>query len=167
MSEQRLPFDPIAEARRHWEANGWVDAAPGMAAVTSVMRAQQILLARIDDVLREVGLTFARYELLRLLGFSSAGSLPLMVIGSRLQVHPTSVTSVVDRLEEQGLVRRLPHATDRRVKLAELTDEGRRLVDDATVRLNETVFQAPGLDPDDVELLIELLRRLRRDAGDF
>ncbi len=167
MSEQRLPFDPIAEARRHWEAHGWVDAAPGMAAVTSVMRAQQILLARIDDVLREVGLTFARYELLRLLGFSSAGSLPLMVIGSRLQVHPTSVTSVVDRLEEQGLVRRLPHATDRRVKLAELTDEGRRLVDDATARLNETVFQAPGLDPDDVELLIELLRRLRRDAGDF
>lgn len=164
---QPLPFDPIAEARRHWEAHGWEDAAPGMAAVTSVMRAQQILLARIDEELRPFALTFARYELLRLLAFSSRGSLPLVVVGSRLQVHPTSVTSVVDRLEEQGLVRRVPHATDRRVKLAELTDEGRQRVEDATEQLNETVFSFPGLTGDQVEQLIDLLTRLRADAGDF
>ena len=165
--EQRLPFDPIAEARRHWEAHGWDDAAPGMAAVTSVVRAQQILLARIDDELRPFGLTFARYELLRLLAFSRKGALPLMVVGSRLQVHPTSITSVVDRLEEQGLVRRVPHPTDRRVKLAELTDVGRRRVEDATARLNETVFTSPGLEQPEVEQLVSLLTRLRARAGDF
>lgn len=164
---QRLPFDPIAEARRHWESHGWTDAAPGMAAVTSVMRAQQILLARIDEELRTFGLTFARFELLRLLAFSSKGSLPLVVIGSRLQVHPTSVTSVVDRLEEQGLVRRTPHPTDRRVKLAELTDEGSQRVEDATERLNETVFSFPGLTVEEIEQLVTLLTRLRSEAGDF
>lgn len=165
--DRRLPFDPIAEARRHWEARGWGDAAPGMAAVTSVVRAQQILLARIDDELRDFGLTFARYELLRLLAFSRRGALPLVVIGSRLQVHPTSVTSVVDRLEDQALVRRTPHPTDRRVKLAELTDAGRQRVEDATARLNDTVFASPGLDGDEVEQLVALLTRLRSEAGDF
>lgn len=162
-----LPFDPIAEARRQWEAHGWDDAAPGMAAITSITRAQQILQARIDDELRDLDLTFARYELLMLLHFSREGRLPLGVIGARLQVHPTSVTSAVDRLEDQGMVERVPHPTDGRARLAVLTDTGRDVVLAATERLNERVFTAPGLDGDDVRDLVAILGRLRRDAGDF
>lgn len=162
-----LPFDPIAEAHRQWVAHGWEAAADGMAAVTSVMRAQQIYLARIDEELREFDLTFARYELLALLHFSREGQLPLNVIGSRLQVHPTSITSAVDRLERQGLVRREPHPTDRRTKLACLTDEGRARVLAATERLNASVFTDPGLSDRQVGQLVRTLRALRRSAGDF
>ena len=50
-----LPFDPIAEATRHWRDRGWTDAAPGMAAVTSIMRAQQIVQARVDAQLKPLG----------------------------------------------------------------------------------------------------------------
>jgi DNA-binding MarR family transcriptional regulator len=110
----RLPFDPIEEARRQWAEHGWDDAADGMAAVTSVMRAEQVFLARVDEALRPFKLTFARYEALMLLSFSRQGSLPLSKVGQRLQVHPTSVTNTIDRLEAQGFVRRVPHATDRR-----------------------------------------------------
>lgn len=167
MTDTALPIDPIAEARRKWVAHGWEDAADGMAAVTSVMRAHQILLGRIDAELREFDLTFARYEVLMLLHFSARGSLPLKVVGSRLQVHPTSVTSVIDRLEKQGLVRREPHRTDRRTKLAVLTDAGRDRALEATDRLNGSVFAAPGLSGNQVDQLVRLLRTLRRDAGDF
>lgn len=167
MSEPRLPIDPIAEARRQWAEHGWGDTADGMAAVTSIMRAQQIMLSRIDEELRPFGLTFARYEVLMLLHFSSRGSLPLKIIGSRLQVHPTSVTSAVDRLEAQDFVRRQPHPTDRRTKLAVLTDEGRRTALAATDRLNETVFADPGLSSDQVDQLVAVLQALRRHAGDF
>lgn len=167
MPRSPLPFDPIAEARRQWVAHGWDAAADGMAAVTSVMRAQQILLQRIDEQLRDVGLTFARYELLMLLTFSSRGALPLSVIGSRLQVHPTSVTSAVDRLEAQSLVRRVPHPTDRRATLAELTADGRSTALAATQRLNATVFADPGLPADEAEILVDTLRGLRQRAGDF
>ncbi len=167
MSEPRLPIDPIAEARRQWAEHGWGDTADGMAAVTSIMRAQQIMLSRIDEELRPFDLTFARYEVLMLLHFSSRGSLPLKVIGSRLQVHPTSVTSAVDRLEGQDFVRRQPHPTDRRTKLAVLTDEGRRTALAATDRLNETVFADPGLSAHQVDQLVSVLRALRRHAGDF
>ena len=59
-----LDSDPIEEARRQWVAHGWSEAADGMAAVTSIVRAQQIVLQRIDTVLRPLDLTFARYEIL-------------------------------------------------------------------------------------------------------
>jgi DNA-binding MarR family transcriptional regulator len=167
VSRRPLPFDPIAEARRQWVAHGWDEAAEGMAAVTSLMRAQQIMLARVEEVLRPHELTFARYELLMLLLFSRNGSLPLSRLGDRLQVHPASVTNVVDRLERQGLVRRAPHPSDRRATLAELTDAGRQVAEAATHDLNEAVFTAPGLMPTDLDLLVSVLRTLRRTAGDF
>lgn len=167
MSRSPLPFDPVAEAHRQWVQHGWADAADGMAAVTSIVRAQQILLARIDEQLRDLDLTFARYELLVLLHFSREGRLPLNVVGSRLQVHPTSVTSAVDRLERQGFVRRSPHPTDRRTKLAEITDAGRERALAATERLNATVFAEPGLDRTEIGQLVDVLRALRHRAGDF
>src|SRR4051812_23002620 len=104
-----LGFDPIEQARQQWVEAGWDAAADGMAAVTSVMRAHQIVLARVESTLKPLGVTFARYEVLMLLWFSRRGSLPMKVIGSRLQVHPTSVTNAVDRLEDAGLVTRSTH----------------------------------------------------------
>ncbi len=163
----RLPFDPIEEAHRQWGAHGWTDAADGMAAITSVMRAEQIFLARVDEVLRPFELTFARYEALALLLFSRRGALPLSVVGQRLQVHPTSVTNTVDRLEAQGFVHRVPHPTDRRTTLAEMTDAGRDVVTRATAELNAKVFTATGLGPTELTDLFRLLRTLRRAAGDF
>ncbi|MFN8078988.1 MAG: MarR family transcriptional regulator [Kineosporiaceae bacterium] len=167
MAHKPLPFDPVLEARGHWERSGWTAAAPGMAAVTSIMRAQQILLARIEEVLRPHGLSFARYEVLMLLSFARAGALPLSRLGERLQVHPASVTNLVDRLAAAGLVQRVPHPRDRRATLAEVTPAGRALAQAASADLNATVFAAPGLDPDGVSALVDLLTDLRRDAGDF
>jgi DNA-binding MarR family transcriptional regulator len=157
-----LSFDPIEEARRQWEAHGWRDAAPGMAAVTSIVRVHQLLVGEVDRVLRPHRLTLARYEVLMLLLFSREGALPLGKIGQRLQVHPASVTSAVDRLESQRLVRRRRHPTDGRTILATLTAKGRRVAEAATADVN-TVFAALDL-PDG---LFESLREVRSAAGDF
>lgn len=162
-----LPLDPIAEARRHWESRGWGDAAPGMAAVTSVMRAQQILLQRVDAVLRPLRLTFARYEVLMLLEFSRKQQLPMRVIGDRLQVHPTSITNAVDRLESGGLVQRREHPTDRRAVLVVLLPEGRAVAQQATTELNARVFSDLGVASPEVDAISELLGHLRAAAGDF
>lgn len=162
-----LPVDPLAEAKRQWVAHGWTDAADGMAVVISVMRAQQLLLGRVDVALRPFGLSFARYELLRLLAFSRSGRLPLSSVVARLQVHATSVTSTADRLVRDGLVRREPHPHDGRAAMLSLTEEGRSLVDRATAALNTEVFADPGLTPEDAAELVGIVARLRRDAGDF
>src|SRR5436305_15254216 len=96
-----------------------------MAAVTSIMRAQQILLAGLDGLLRPYGLTFARYEALVLLAFSRHGALPLRGIGERLMVHPTSVTNTAARPDRDGLVRRRPNPRHGRGPLASFTPRGR------------------------------------------
>ena len=168
MSHSRtLPIDPIAEAKRQWIAHGWADAAPGMSAVTSVIRAQQLMLARIDAILRPFGLSFARYEMLRLLAFTRAGRMPMASAIARLQVHPTSVTNTVDRLVHDGLLVREPHPGDGRAAMLVLTGDGRDLVERATAALNTDMFEAPGLSEDDTAELVRIIARFRKDAGDF
>jgi DNA-binding MarR family transcriptional regulator len=164
---RRLRFDPIGEAERQWGRHGWPDQAPGMAVVTSIMRLQQIFLARADAVLRPLGLTFARYEVLMLLSFSSKGALPLGKIGERLQVNAASVTNAVDRLETDGLVTRRSNPDDGRGTLARLTASGRRRASAATAAMNAEVFTDIGLPQSDVSRLFDLLADLRRAAGDF
>jgi DNA-binding MarR family transcriptional regulator len=162
-----LRIDPIAEARRQWEGR-WPEAPlAAMSAVTSVMRAQQVLLARLNDALRPFGLTFPRYEALMLLLFTRQGALPMGKIGERLQVHRTSVTNIIDKLEADGLVRREPHPEDRRTTLAEITDEGRRVALAATEAMHAAQFGLGALREADQEQLTRLLRGLRVAAGDF
>ncbi len=158
--------DPIREAHRQWVRHGWDDAADGMAMVTSVVRAHQLLMERIEAVLRPRDLTFARYEVLRLLSFTRDQSLPMTRLGSLLQVHPTSVTSAVDRLVKQGFVERERGTSDRRVILATLTAAGAEVVEEATVALNGEVFEKPGLAPEEVLSLTGLLGALRASGGD-
>ncbi|MCW3047189.1 MAG: transcriptional regulator, MarR family [Solirubrobacterales bacterium] len=162
-----LRIDPVAEARRHWEERWGEGPAAPMAAVTSIMRAQQVLLAQLNDVLRPVGLTFPRYEALMLLSFTRTGALPLGKVGERLQVHRTSVTNIVDKLEADGLVRRMPHADDRRATLAEITPAGRDVAAAATELVHAAGFAIGALGPEELEELTSILRTLRRDAGDF
>jgi len=161
-----LDFDPIAEARRQWDAHGWGEVADGMAALTAVMRAQQLLLARCDEVLADFDLTFARYELLALLSFTRHGELPLGKAGARLQVHPASVTNAVNRLVEAGLVQKLPHPTDGRGTLASITADGRVVAEAATARLNAEVFGALGLSATEARQLTALLAKVRAASGD-
>lgn len=162
-----LPVDPIAEAKRQWLDHGWDDAASGMTAVTSIMRAQQLMLARVDGALKPFGLSFARFELLRLLAFSRGGALPMSSATARLQVHPTSVTNTVARLEKDALVERAAHPTDGRATLLQLTDAGRAVADAATAALNAEVFSQPGFPPDELGSLVSILARFRRASGDF
>ena len=160
-----LAFDPIDEAARQWGLR-W-SGVPAMHAVTSLMRVQQLVIGRLDAILRPHGLTFARYEALVLLTFSSRGSLPLGKMGERLQVHPTSVTSIVRRLEADGHLVRRPHPDDRRAVLAEITDSGRALIEAGTADLVDADFGLGVLDDDALHRLSELLRPVRQAAGDF
>jgi len=160
-----LPFDPIERAAQIWDSR--FGPAEAMAAVTSIMRAQQILLGALDGLLRPYGLTFARYEALVLLGFSRTGALPLRVIGERLMVHPTSVTNTIDRLERDGLVKRRPNPRDGRGTLAEITPSGREVMARSTADLMAARFGMAEYDVLELGDIFSLLRGLRVTAGDF
>ncbi|MFI2201764.1 MarR family winged helix-turn-helix transcriptional regulator [Streptomyces sp. NPDC020192] len=160
-----LPFDPIARADELWKQR-WGNV-PSMAAITSIMRAQQILLAEVDAVVKPYELTFARYEALVLLTFSKAGELPMSKIGERLMVHPTSVTNTVDRLVKSGLVARRPNPNDGRGTLAVITDKGREVVDAATRDLMAMDFGLGVYDAEECKEIFAMFRPLRIAAHDF
>ena len=158
--------DPILEAYHLWSENGWEDCAAGCTAVTSLMRVHQVLTKQADQILAPIDLTFARYELLVRLYFHQ-GSLPLSELGKQLQIHQTSITSLVDRLEKQGLIKRTPHPTDRRSILAEMTPAGRVLTRKAIKLLNSELFGDLGLTGREANLLIGLLMKMRRSWDDI
>ena len=165
-----LDFDPIDRAGQLWEHN-WPGEVPevyaSMRAVTSIMRAHQILIGQLDAMLRPFGITFSRFEALVLLTHSRGGALPMSKVGERLQVHATSVTNVIDRLEAAGLVRREPNPADGRGTLAVITEAGRKVAHEATATVNAASFAMSALDLSELERLFVSLRELRLEAGDF
>lgn len=161
----KLPFDPIERASELW--NKHIGEARSMRLATSIMRVQQLISAELDAALKPFGITFARYEVLQLISFSATGRLPLSKIGERLMVHPTSVTNAMDRLETQGLVRRVADKSDRRRTFAELTDEGKSILADSTEAIMAIDFAIVGLDDAQQDQAFELLREVRSAAGDF
>lgn len=161
-----LSFDPIAKAQENWDVVGW-GAGGAMAAATSITRAHQIVLGRMNDALSPFNLTLSRFEALALLSFSRNGSLPLGKIGERLQVHPASVTNTIDRLERDQFVERVPHPDDRRTVLARITDAGRDAAQQASVVLAEIEFGMRGLTDVQQKSIDTALHDLRRAAGDF
>lgn len=166
MSDRRRD-DPIELAIANWRRAGWDAAASGMAAVTSVMRVQQLMMRRIDDVLDPFDLTFARYEVLMLLGFSRTGALPPGKAGERLQVHPASITNAINRLERDGLVARRDNPRDGRSVLVEITDAGRQVAAAASDALNEDVFEEMPLPDEALDVLFGILCSLRAGWGDL
>ena len=162
-----LPHDPIDLAKAHWRAAGWEDSTDGMALITSIMRTQQVFLARVETVLRPRGLTFARYEVLMLLRFSRTGVLPIGKVGERLQVHPASVTNAVQRLELDGFVKRSTNPADARSVLVTITAKGRAATERVTKQLNADVFSiVPGTAKDQQDVY-KKLKSMRRAFGDF
>jgi DNA-binding MarR family transcriptional regulator len=159
-----LDYDPVEASRQRWLQEGWTDSAAGMAAVVSVMRAEQIFLSRATAVLRPLGLTFARYQVLGMLRW--AGPQTLGAVGHGLWITPATVTSAVDRLEGAGLCKRTSHPTDARATHVEITAKGRKLFDRAVTGLNRELFDEVELSEEELALLVRLIGKIRVAEGD-
>lgn len=160
--------DPILEAYHLWNSSGWEDCAAGCAAVTSLMRVHHMMTRRADQILAPIDLTFARYELLvRLYFHFREDGPPLTELGRHLQIHQTSITSLVDKLEKQGLIRRVPHPTDRRSTTAQITPAGRALTGKAITLLNSELFRDLGLTGREADLFLGLMMKMRRSWDDL
>ena len=138
-----------------------------MAVFTAILRSHQMLTNQVNLVVKEFDLTFARYEVLTWLATDPESSLTLSWISKSLRIPPATVTDIIDRLESDRLVRRVPHPTDARTTLAVITEEGRRLSTEATSALNSRVYEGLGLPQQQRDELIELLAVLRANGNEF
>lgn len=123
-------------------------------ALSSSLRAARVLTSRVEAKLLKFGLNWPRFEALVMLRYAEGGSLLLGQLSHRLLVHPTSVTNIVDKLEAEGLVRRVPHSEDRRAVLAQITEEGHELMKSAAKALHEIEYGFAGASKEQLHLLI-------------
>lgn len=123
--------------------------------------AAQEVEARVEKALDEVGLSLAKAKLLRHL-HQSKEALPLGALAERNSCVKSNVTQLMDRMEAEGLVRRIPDPDDRRSVRAQITVEGRRKYEAAS-RIVATaegeVLQ--GFSAAERQQLVEFLERLR------
>lgn len=164
---QPAPFDVVEASRRVWLDRWDPASASGMAVFTAILRSYQLLNHQVHDVMRRHGLSFARYEVLAWLATDPESSLALSWISKTLRIPPATVTNIIDRLEGEKLVRRVPHPSDARTTLAVITPRGRRLATEATEDLNSAVYQRIGLPEAERGQLIGLLAALRASGGEF
>lgn len=161
------PFDVVEASRQVWLERWEPEAASGMAVYTAILRSYQLLSDEVARVMRRHDLTFARWEVLTWLATDPESSQTLSWISKTLRIPPATVTNIIDRLETDRLVRRVPHPTDARTTLAVITPRGRRTVDAATDDLNRTVYEQIGLTESQRLQLTGLLADLRASANEF
>ena len=167
MGFQAAPFDVVEASRRVWLERWAPEAASGMAVFTAILRSYQLLNDQVNHVMRDHDLTFARYEVLAWLATDPESSLTLSWISKTLRIPPATVTDIIDRLERDKLVRRVPHPSDARTTLAVITPRGQRAVTDATQDLNSIVYERIGLSEPQRDHLIGLLADLRASGNEF
>ena len=117
--------------------------------------------ARLEEALKSVGLSAAKYKVLSQIAKSNE-PVPLRLLAEEQQCVASNVTTLVDRLETDGLVRRVDDPADRRSKRAELTELGREKAEDGArvVAEVEAAF-AESLGPTERLALAKVLGSLR------
>lgn len=161
------PFDVVEASRRVWERHWEPEAASGMAVFTAILRSYQLLADEVECVMRSHDLTFARYEVLTWLMTDPESSLTLSWISKTLRIPPATVTNIIDRLEQDKLIRRVAHPSDARTTLAVITARGRRVASAATEDLNGSVYERIGLTEPQRRELTDLLAELRVKGNEF
>ena len=108
-------------------------------------------------VVEALGMSFGRARAVR-----RVARRPMLMseLAEALGIDRPNATTLVDGLEEQGLVRRRPHPTDRRAKLVEATRKGRTLARRADEILGTPPPALSTLDPQELEVLNGILERL-------
>jgi DNA-binding MarR family transcriptional regulator len=143
------------------------DASPSATeAAMNIVRTADLLVRRIADLIQPFGLSPSSGLALGILADAGV-ALPPNQIADRLIISRATVTGLVDSLEKRGYVRRLPHSSDRRMLLIELTDAGRQVAHEfrQLVHQRENEWLA-GFNQQEQEQLIALLHRLQSTLSD-
>jgi DNA-binding MarR family transcriptional regulator len=131
-----------------------VDGSP----VGALIKAHHAISSRLDDILEPLGLSVAKLGVLRQL---SRGQLPLGALAQRQACVRSNITQLIDRMEGEGLVRRVADPDDRRVTRAEITEAGRARLQAgraAQAEAERDLFR--DLSADEVQQLTRLLVRV-------
>lgn len=131
-------------------------------ATIALLRTASVVTRAAARVVEPEGLSLAQYNALRIIRGSGAGGIPTLSIRERMIDEGTTITRLLDKLEDAGLIRRERTTPDRRQVMCYATDAGRTLLDELDPRvdaMDEEVVSA--LSPVQLEQFIDLLDVVR------
>jgi MarR family transcriptional regulator, 2-MHQ and catechol-resistance regulon repressor len=128
-------------------------------------KAYRALLADAEASIKRINLCDSDFRVLEAL--LHKGPLPVNTIGQMVELTTGSITSAIDRLESKWLVVRKHHATDRRIRIVDLTTKGRLLIERAFAQHELDMEKAvSSLSRAERGMLVDLLKRLGDGRGD-
>src|SRR5271155_838391 len=117
----------------------------------------------IEGSITSQGLILSDFMVLEVL--LHKGPLTMSVIGEKVLLASASMTSAIDRLEKRGLVLRRSCNSDRRIRLVELTAEGRGFIEEIYARHEKDLqFVMAGLSDEERRTMYEGLKKIGRAA---
>lgn len=158
-------IDSIDWARARWAELDGPDPER-FAASAAVLRLSALVGANLDRALKEHDISRTAFLIMSTLRIAKDQSLTMSQLSRRLVLHPTTISLVVDQLQERGLAERSPHPTDKRTVLATLTDEGATALRAASETLSQSGYGLAGVDERGVIVLAEAVRHVRNALGD-
>jgi DNA-binding MarR family transcriptional regulator len=141
------------------------DAIESILALLRTVRVHRTAVTRqLESLDLDVGMTGARFTLLMTLYFSRENLLAQNEISRELNVSRTNITNLIDGLERDGLVDRVPNPSDRRVSYAQLTDSGRALCIKLMPKMTELMEDGlTGFSDDEKSQFKQFLYRVQRN----
>ena len=131
-------------------------------ATVALLRTASVVSRAVARVVEPSGLSLAQYNALRIIRGAGTGGIPTLSIRERMIDEGTTITRLLDKLEDAGLIRRERTYPDRRQVLCFATDPGRKLLDTLDPHVNamdEDVVSS--LSESQLDTFIELLDHVR------
>ena len=98
-------------------------------ATIALLRTASVVSRALGRVVEPWALSLAQYNALRIIRGAGAGGIATLAIRERMIEEGTTITRILDKLEQSGYIRRERALPDRRQVMCEVTTEGRRLLD--------------------------------------
>ena len=115
-----------------------------------------------NNNLREIGLTVSQLNVLRHLNHAEDGRLTMKEVERKLHVAQSTATGIAMRLELKGLITARGDESDHRIKVIEITEEGRSVCLKAKSFIIETETRLlNALDEEDRAHFVEMLKKVR------
>lgn len=131
-------------------------------ACLNILRTSEILQQRINQFLKEFGLSSTQYNVLRILQGAGESGLTCSQIADRMITHDSDITRLLDRMEARDMVVRERSSEDRRVVLTKLAPSAKTLLGQIEKPLAKQLSSTVGrLGPKPIAALIDLLEQFR------